>query len=221
MDDNAGISNFILPDIVAGHRHGAVGAGQLNHLVNETSGTANDGAGHGFLRDNGDHNGILRGSGGQHVSEAFLGVQLLGSQSGSVLVVGGSGSVDGAFGSIRHARVKADDRDFLRHALLQLSHHRVGRKSSQRDGGGILGHLRLQHFNLIINVGLGSGAIEVDFNAVVLSSGLSAGVNGLPELMLEALRHDGDVHLLFSHSDSQHCQRQHENQYERQDLLHR
>src|SRR5699024_9896147 len=71
--------------------------------------------------------------------------------------------------------------------------HGVGGQSSQSHGLGVLGHLVLDHVDLLVDLGLGSGAVEVDLAAQLSGGSVSAGLDGLPELMLEALGHDGDV----------------------------
>ena len=179
-----------------GHLAGLILLSDLDHLVHEAGGTANDGGGDGVLRHAADHHGSVRGSSLQLGDQALVLAELLGGQSGGGLVAGGGGGLHGAAGVVGHAGVKADDGDVLAGALLQDLLHRIGGQGGQSQGLGVLGHLALDHVHLGVDLGLGSRAVEVDVHVVILGGGVGAGLNGHPELVLEALRHNGDVHSL-------------------------
>ena len=61
---------------------------------------------------------------------------------------------------------------------------------------GALVERRLQHLDLLVDVGLGVGALEGDLDVELLGRLLGAGLHGLPELVLEALRDERDVRLV-------------------------
>ena len=174
---------------------GLIGLGDLGHFIDEAGGTAGDGSGDSVLRQAADDDGVVGGRVLHGLNDSLVLVELVGSDGGSVFVVGAGGRLDSAGGIAGNAGVKADDGDVLLCAFFQNFGDSVGGQSSQRHGLGILGELGLDHVDLGVDLSLGSGAVEVDLYAEILGSVLGALGDCLPELMLEALRHDGDVHL--------------------------
>ena len=84
-------------------------ASDLAHLVDEAGRAAGDGFGGRVLREDRDHDGLLRRAGLQSVPKPSS-LRALGGQRRGVLVVRGGGRVDRARRGVRHARVEADDR---------------------------------------------------------------------------------------------------------------
>ena len=175
---------------------GLIGLGDLGHFIDEASGTAGDGSGDSVLRQAADDDGVVGGRVLHGLDNSFVLIELVGSDGSSVFVVGAGGRLDSAGGVAGNAGVKADDGDVLLCAFFEDLGDSFGGQGSQSHGLGVLGQLVLDHVDLRVDLGLGSGAVEVDVDVVVFRSGCGAGSDCLPELMLEALRHDGDVHLL-------------------------
>ena len=198
LNDDGGSVDLLFPLGVAfdGDLAGLIGFSDLGHFIDEAGGTAGDGSGDSVLRQAADDDGVVGGRVLHGLNDALMLVELVGSDGGSVFVVGAGGRLDSAGGIAGNAGVKADDGDVLFRALFQDLGDSVGGQSSQRHGLGVLGELGLDHVDLCVDLSLGSGAVEVDLYAEILGSILGALGDCLPELMLEALRHDGDVHLL-------------------------
>ena len=179
---------------MAGNSNSAVLSSNFLHLVNETGGTAGNGSGNCVLRQAADDDGSVNGSSLHSSNQALVLAELLSSDSSSSLVVGTCGSLNSAGGVAGNAGVEADNGDFLLSALFQDLDNSGSIQSSQSQSNGTLSHFLLDHIDLSSDLRLGSGAVEVDLYAVLSSSCVSAGLNSLPELVLEALSHNGDVH---------------------------
>ena len=136
-------------------------------------------------------------------------------ERGRIVAVGGRGGVDRPLGSVRNAGVEADDGYVLLHRLVQLIHDGVRVERREADGGGILRHRVDQHLHLGLDVGFGGRSLEGDLHVVLFRRGFRSLLDRLPELMLEALRDDGDVQLIVGEgrqrqTDEKH--RRHEQQ---------
>src|SRR5699024_7755530 len=140
---------------------GLIGLGDFRHLVHKAGGTAGDGSGDGVLRQAADDDGSLGRSSFHGGNQVGMLAELLGGDGGSGLVVGGGGGLHGAGGIIGNTGVEADDGNVLLSAFSQDFLHGVGGQSSQSHGLGVLGHLVLDHVDLRVDLGLGSGAVEV------------------------------------------------------------
>ena len=172
-----------------------IGFSDLGHFIDEASGTAGDGSRNSILRQAADDDGVVGGRVLHSLDDSLILVELVSSDGSSVFVVGAGGRLDSAGGVAGNAGVKADDGDVLLCALFENFGDSVGGQSGQRHSLGVLGKFGLDHVDLCVDLSLGSGAIEVDLYAEILGSVLGALGDCLPELMLEALRHDGDIHL--------------------------
>ena len=197
LDDDGGSIDLLFPLGVTfdGDLAGLIALGDLVHLVNEAGGTAGDGSGDSVLRQAADDDGVVGGRVLHSLDDSLILVELVSSDGSSVFVVGAGGRLDSAGGVAGNAGVKADDGDVLLCAFFEDLGDSFGGQGSQSHGLGVLGQLVLDHVDLRVDLSLGSGAVEVDLYAEILGSILGALGDCLPELMLEALRHDGDVHL--------------------------
>ena len=79
--------------------------------------------------------------------------------------------------------------------LLQQRAGGLAVERGESDRVGALVERGLQHLDLLVDVGLGVGALERHLDVELLGRLLGAGLHGLPELVLEALRDQGDVRL--------------------------
>ena len=197
LDDDGGSVDLLFPLGMAfdGDLAGLIGLGDLSHSIDEAGGTAGDGSGDSVLRQAADDDGVVGGRVLHGLDNRLVLIELIGSDGSSVFVVGAGGRLDSAGGVAGNAGVKADDGDVLFCALFEDLSDSVGGQGSQSHGLGVLGELGLDHVDLRVDLSLGSGAVEIDLYAEVIGSVLGALGDCLPELMLEALRHDGDVHL--------------------------
>src|SRR4029079_7097198 len=91
------------------------------------------------------------------------------------------------------AGVEADDRDLLRLELLKQRNCCLAVERREADGGRVLVQLGLEHLQLLVDLRLVLRALEVDLHAELGGLALGAFLDGLPELVLEALRDDRDV----------------------------
>ena len=83
--------------------------------------------------------------------------------------------------------------------VLRLLQQRAGGLAVERgeaDRVRALVERRLQHLDLLVDIGLGVGSLERDLDVELLGGLLGAGLDGLPELVLEALRDERDVRLV-------------------------
>jgi hypothetical protein len=117
-----------------------------------------------------------------------LGHVLGGLRGGGLVVGGGGGDRDVAL----DPGVEGDDGDVGALGLLQQGGGGPAVERREADGVGLAGQGVGQHLDLDLDVGLGGRALEGDGRALLLGRLLGTGLDGLPELVLEALGHDGD-----------------------------
>lgn len=189
----------LVPYIVAGYGYeaGLSSFAELEHLLNETGGTAGDGSGSSILADYAEYNRSINGSSGYSSADGFDAVHGLCSQSAGSGVISGSGGEDGSLGSVGYAGVKADYGYAIGEASVQLLGNGLGIKSCKAESCRVLGQSGVKHVYLLSDVGLGRGTLKGDLYAILGSGILGALIYGLPELVLEALGYDGYIGSSF------------------------
>ena len=88
---------------------------------------------------------------------------------------------------------KPIDRDIGVLGLLQQRDRGLAVERREADRGGLLVERGLEHLDLLVDLRLGLRALEGDLDVEIFGGLLRAQLDGLPELVLEALGDDRDV----------------------------
>ncbi len=97
-----------------------------------------------------------------------------------------------------NAGVEANHWDALGLGFLEQRDGSLAVKSSETDTGGFLVEGCLEHFDLLVDHGLGFGTFKSDVDVEFGGGFEGALLHCLPELVLETLRNHGDVGFLSS-----------------------
>ena len=113
-----------------------------------------------------------------------------------LIVVGRSICLDSAFRSIRNTGVESNDRNILIHSILDRTDTSLGIERCKTDCCRLLCNRCIQILNLLCNCGLVIRSLERNLCIKILSRLHCTLLNRLPELVLESLSDNIDLHCL-------------------------
>ena len=113
--------------------------------------------------------------------------------AGRRVAVGGSRGVDRALRRVGNAGVEPDDGDVPADGLVQLVRDGPRVERRKTDCRGVLREVVREHGHLLLDVGFSGRPLEGDDHLVLGGRGIGTQLHGLPELVLEAFRDDGDI----------------------------